>query len=134
MNRLNQKKGFTLIEIIVVLIIVGVLASIALPNLFQNIAKSKGAEALAQMGAMKSTIEACVQRNGGDSTNCATLTALGLISAQGSFSYVLSVSTSAGVWSLVASYNGLPSGVVSFSRTSSGAVTCTTTGAFAGVC
>jgi len=41
------------------LIIVGILAAIALPNLFANIQKSRGAEALASMGPMKAQIEAC---------------------------------------------------------------------------
>ena len=55
----NNKSGFTLIEIIVVLIIVGVLAAIALPNLFGNIQKSKGAQAIALMDTYKTVFDTC---------------------------------------------------------------------------
>ena len=41
----NNKKGFTLIEILVVVLIVGVLGSIALPQYLKSIEKSKYAEA-----------------------------------------------------------------------------------------
>jgi type IV pilus assembly protein PilA len=57
MKKYNNKSGFTLIEIIVVLIIVGVLAAIALPNLFSNIAKGKGGQALVSLDNAKTMME-----------------------------------------------------------------------------
>ena len=60
MKNLNNKSGFTLIEIVVVLIIVGILAAIAIPNLFSNINRSRGEEALAKLDSVKATYESCL--------------------------------------------------------------------------
>jgi type IV pilus assembly protein PilA len=65
MKNINNKSGFTLIEIIVVLIIIGVLASIALPNLFSNIPRSKASTALASADAYKTVLETCFGQNSG---------------------------------------------------------------------
>ena len=90
MNKINKSTGFTLIEIIVVLIIMGVLAAIGLPNLFKNVNKSKGSEAIASFNSMKSALEGCGQKNANsDGTSnyaaCST-TSLGAI---GNFYYEL---------------------------------------------
>lgn len=52
LNKKNQNKGFTLIELLVVVIIIGVLAAIALPNLFNQVAKGRQAEAKTNLGAI----------------------------------------------------------------------------------
>ena len=126
--KMNKKSGFTLIEIIVVLIIVGVLAAIALPNLFSNVSKSRGAEALATMGGMKSALEACYQSHSDVGTSCTILSA-GYVS--GNFLYTMI--TANGAWSLSANgSNGV--GSINFARVAGGTITCTATGNFAGIC
>ncbi len=42
------------------MIIIGILASIALPNLFSNVTKSRAAEALVNIGSMRPVVEACI--------------------------------------------------------------------------
>jgi len=55
----KNKKGFTLLEIMIVVIIVGVLAALALPRLFGTIEYSRSTEAFAALSAVRSAMERC---------------------------------------------------------------------------
>jgi type IV pilus assembly protein PilA len=46
------QKGFTLVELMIVIVIVGILSAIALPNFLNQTAKAKATEAKSQMSAM----------------------------------------------------------------------------------
>ena len=61
--KLKQKSGFTLLEIIIVIIIVGVLASLALPRLFSTVEFSRSGEALASFSSLRSSLERCYLQN-----------------------------------------------------------------------
>lgn len=60
----NNKSGFTLLEIIIVIIIVGVLASLALPRFFQTVEFSRSNEALNMLGSVKRAADRCAMMGG----------------------------------------------------------------------
>ena len=65
-NRSRKRHGFTLIEIIIVVVILGILAAIALPKLTQNIGKATAAEAFNIGSAWAKAVDRCLaERTGG---------------------------------------------------------------------
>ncbi len=66
MKTKNNKSGFTLLEIIIVIIIVGVLASLALPRFFETVEFSRSTEAMAYIGAIKRGLETCALMSGSE--------------------------------------------------------------------
>lgn len=59
MNTYTQRHGFTLLEIIIVIIIVGVLASLALPRFFSTVEYSRSTEALNALGVIRTSVVRC---------------------------------------------------------------------------
>ena len=57
--KLKNRSGFTLLEVIIVIIIVGVLASLALPRFFSTIEYSRGSEAMQSIATVRQSMERC---------------------------------------------------------------------------
>ncbi len=65
-KRLSQAGGFTLLELLMVVIIIAILAALALPGYFRAVERARTAEATVAMGQIRGAIQRwCVENGGG---------------------------------------------------------------------
>jgi type IV pilus assembly protein PilA len=65
LSKIRSHKGFTLIELMIVVAIIGILAAIAIPNFMRFQMKAKKSEAKSIIGSIRTTQEAFKAENGG---------------------------------------------------------------------
>lgn len=73
----NRQTGFTLIELMIVIAIIGILASTAIPYFQDYATRSKVTEAVAYAAAAKAAVSECVLAEGGVA-NCGSNSDVGL--------------------------------------------------------
>ena len=73
---MNAQKGFTLIELMIVIAIIGILAAIAIPAYQDYTIKAKWATNVSDIEGVKSAIKNCMSLSANDGTKCDEITEL----------------------------------------------------------
>lgn len=81
-KRVHNRKGFTLIELMIVVVIIGILAALAIPRFMQATTKSKQSEAKGILKQIYTMQRAFRQENGRYGDNGVSF---GVVSGQGTF-------------------------------------------------
>ncbi|MFA5251612.1 MAG: prepilin-type N-terminal cleavage/methylation domain-containing protein [Phycisphaerae bacterium] len=102
-TEVESRRGFTLIELMVVILIVGVLAAVAIPIMRGKIDSSKWSEGKAAMGTIAAALRVYAAENGSSGTygaNLPTLTTLGFNSSdlRGTYFTIANYSVSASAY------------------------------------
>ena len=72
------QKGFTLIELMIVVAIIGILAAVAIPQYQDYVSRTRWANTMSEFSSIRTSVSECIQRSAGDPTICRTNIELGL--------------------------------------------------------
>jgi len=133
----HAQKGFTLIELMIVVAIIGILAAIAIPQYQDYIARSQVSRVMSEVGSVRTATENCMM-NGIAEANCnfgwTASNLLGAVNLQGSGTgagLVATIDATNNTASLVATFGGNASSAINgdtltWARDANGVWSCTT--------
>ncbi len=136
LGKRNHARGFTLLELVIVIVILAILAGLAVPRFMRTANRSRGAEALQMLVEVRSSMERYYARNTTYATIANDLSNIDFdpanVGGTANFTYVAS-GQGADAYVVTATYTGAGGGTIVLTKGAGASPAITGTGQFAGI-